>query len=517
MKVEANPSKPILIVDDEEQYLASVSIALRLAGYDNVFLCSDSRTVKGLLAASPYSLVLLDLNMPHRSGIEVLEDIRSVQADVPVIIVSASTSMEGAAAGAAGGVCDYLVKPVDRNNLLAAIRRALGGGRADPRKRLFKDILLADGFDHEDQPRPEEHWTNGLWLLEAAREEYRSLFNRLPIPYFLMSMDSRKIRYANQAFCAFFGSAGCDVPFFSLLDEPYRSQIEKELTDNHHVSGRLISGRTPMGERFTVVTTLRYSETEGYIHGSFIDVSAKQAAEEESALSRRMEALGRLAGGVAHDFSNILHIISGYASLLNDAPELPEEARSSVQQILRASRNGSDIAWQLLSIGKKKGPALMRIDLHGLIRDIEPMLGAMLGPTVSLESRLNAADPVIEAEPGQMEQVLLNLVINARDSMPDGGTIVLDTSTLAGSLKPNEILVLEVKDTGVGMKPGVKERIFEPFFTTKEDGTGLGLATVYGIVKSCGGRIEVDSEPGAGTAFRIFFIQGGPDKPDPRT
>jgi CheY-like chemotaxis protein len=344
------PKNPILIVDDEQQYLASVGIALRIAGFDNILLCSDSRTVKDLLMQQSFSLALLDMNMPHRSGIEILDDIRAVQPDLPVIVVTASTRLDNAALGAVKGVFEYLIKPVDRNILLASIRRALHCNKAGSEENLVKGKPLSSQFDHTDFLSSQEHWTNGLWLLEAAREEYRALFNKLPVPFFIMSSETRRIRYANQAFCAFFGVSDFDIPFFTLMDESDRAELERDLKASRPVSGRALAGRTPAGERFTIVATLQLLALEGYIYGSFIGISPKQALGEELSLSERMEALERMAGSIAHDFYNVLHVINGYANLLNDDPVLTLENRRCVHEIMAAVKNGSDIASQLLSI-----------------------------------------------------------------------------------------------------------------------------------------------------------------------
>ena len=348
--VNAFPKNPILIVDDEQQYLASVGIALRIAGFDNILLCSDSLAVKDLLMRQTFSLALLDMNMPHRSGIEILDDIRVVQPDLPVIVITASTRLDNAALGAVKGVFEYLIKPVDRNILLASIRRALRGNRAGSEQNLVKGKPLSDQFDHTDFLSSEEHWTNGLWLLEAAREEYRALFNKLPVPFFIMSLETRRIRFANQAFCGFFNVRDCDIPFFTFLEEADRAELELDLKEHRRVSGRMLAGRTPAGERFTIVVTLQLSELEGYIYGSFIGMSPKRARGEELSLSERMEALERMAGSIAHDFSNVLHVINGYANLLNNDPKLTSENRRCVNEIIAAAKTGSDIASQLLSI-----------------------------------------------------------------------------------------------------------------------------------------------------------------------
>lgn len=436
--------------------------------------------------------------MPHCTGLEILDDIRTIQPDLPVIVVTASPRLEDAALSALKGAFDYLIKPTDRDVLLTSIRRALNERKTRPDSISANDILLSDQFTRRKKP-------DCFWLLETSGKEYREIYDRLPVPYFILGADSFLLRYANQAFLAFFGMGDVDAPFFSFIDKSDRFGLEAELRVCKNISGRIVSGHTYCGDRFSIVVSFRTSETEGYIEGSFIDITAKKALEEESAFSRKMEALGRLAEGVAHDFSNILHLIYGYAGLLNDDQDLPIKSRNFIYEIKRAARKGIDIVLKLLSVAKNKRTSPVFIDMHEVVRDIEPMLQSMLGSSIILECRLNAAFPIVKADPGQMEQVLSNLIMNAKDAMPEEGNVRICTSSLAGASNAIDGFMLEVSDSGRGIRVENREKIFEPFFSTKEDGMGMGLAGVYAIVTGCGGRIEVDGESSAGSTFRLFF------------
>ena len=245
---------------------------------------------------------------------------------------------------------------------------------------------------------------------------------------------------------------------------------------------------------------------------------ALRVSGEQLRQSQKMEAVGRLAGGVAHDFNNLLTAILGYAELLGNRKELDSVSRQNVEMIQKAGRQAAAVTHQLLAFSRKQILQPRIIDLNTLVNDFEKILRRVIGENIELKTRANAANGRVRADPNQIEQVVLNLGVNARDAMlPRGGRItirtanvVLDTKTAtqqAPDLAAGSYVVLEVSDTGHGMSEEVKSRIFEPFYTTKGPGkgTGLGLATVYGVTKQSGGAIAVESAPGAGCTFRIYL------------
>ncbi|HUQ46392.1 MAG TPA: ATP-binding protein [Gemmatimonadaceae bacterium] len=246
------------------------------------------------------------------------------------------------------------------------------------------------------------------------------------------------------------------------------------------------------------------------------DLSQRRLLEEQLQQSQRMDAVGRLAGGVAHDFNNILTVIVSYGDLLLTEPDLPETMRAEVTQIRLAADRATELTRQLLAFSRKQVMNLVVLDLNAVIRDMHGMLGRVIREDVQLQTKLGAKVDAIRADRGQLEQILMNLAVNARDAMPDGGAMVIETANIdldadyvathSGAVTGPHV-VLSVSDTGQGMNATTRTRIFEPFFTTKGpgQGTGLGLATVYGIVKQSGGSIYVYSEPGQGTTFRLYF------------
>jgi PAS domain S-box-containing protein len=250
--------------------------------------------------------------------------------------------------------------------------------------------------------------------------------------------------------------------------------------------------------------------------GLLVDVTPQKRLEEQMRQASKLEAIGLLAGGVAHDFNNLLTVISGYAELLLGAAREGDPQREYVSEILRAAKRASELTNQLLAFGRRQVLAPKIISLNHVVQNCEKMLHRLIGEDIQLVTAYDHALSPIKADPAQIEQILLNLVVNSRDAMPHGGTLTIETAnrnldeTEIQSLPnatPGRYVALKVTDTGVGMPPEVLARIFEPFFTTKEigKGTGLGLSTVYGIVKQSEGHVVVQSEVGRGTTFTILF------------
>jgi nitrogen-specific signal transduction histidine kinase len=251
------------------------------------------------------------------------------------------------------------------------------------------------------------------------------------------------------------------------------------------------------------------------------DLTEIRQLEVQYRQSQKMEAIGRLAGGIAHDFNNILTAILGTSDLLIEALAPGSRARDDVEEIRRAGTRAAGLTRQLLVFSRQQVLQPHELDVNDIVRDADSMLRRLIGENIELRTTLAPDLGAVRADAGQLEQVIVNLTLNARDAMPRGGVVTIETANVEldkgyaeGHVpaQPGPYVLLAVSDTGVGMDAAVKARLFEPFFTTKEPGkgTGLGLATVYGIVKQNGGYIWAYSEPGHGATFKIYLPRAGP-------
>jgi signal transduction histidine kinase/CheY-like chemotaxis protein len=253
------------------------------------------------------------------------------------------------------------------------------------------------------------------------------------------------------------------------------------------------------------------------VGGTALEITETRRLEEQLAQAQKMEAIGQLAGGVAHDFNNLLTVINGYATLLMERVASPEDAKQ-LRSIAEAGERAAALTRQLLAFGRKQVLHPRDSDINAIIRKMESMVERLIPASIGIEVRLHPELRTVYVDPIQIEQVLLNLVVNARDAMPGGGRLVVETANTAldehyaathPGVEPGEYAVISVSDDGAGIAPEVQRSVFDPFFTTKAEGTGLGLATVYGIVKQSRGHIFLYSEPGEGTTFKLYFPATG--------
>ena len=369
--------------------------------------------------------------------------------------------------------------------------------------------------------------------LEAQRHRYLQLFDQAPFAY-LVTDGQGVVEEANQTAVRLLGIHPhfCSgKPFTTFLAGTDRNRF-RELLPRVREGAAAVEAEMTLRRRdgttfpgvLTAVRDLDGEQGKVRLRWAVRDVSEAKAAEEalrasEERLrhSQRMEAVGRLAGGIAHSFNNLLAAIAFQCELLCEQMEPVDPRRKHVDEIQKAGERAAALAHQLLAFGRRQVLQPRRLSLNGLLRDMEPMLRRLIGEHIRLEIRPAPAECEIHADLGQIEQVVLNLVVNARDAMLDGGSLRIATDEVevaagaagdpAGELPPGRYVRLTVADTGVGMEPEVVERLFEPFFTTKErgKGTGLGLATVHGIVHQTGGRIQAESVPGEGACFIVLL------------
>ncbi len=361
--------------------------------------------------------------------------------------------------------------------------------------------------------------------LIESEARYRNLFNSLTDAV-IVTDPERRIVDANPAFSAQFGFSLDEMrgqQTMALYVDPAEYEAFgaalATLQADHTVIRTLRlhrkTGEEFLGEVAAFQLKDRGGHLKGYV-GLVRDVSERGRLEERLRQSQKMEAIGRLAGGVAHDFNNLLTVIMGHGSLLLSSLRDHPTLYKSVEQIAKAGERATSLTHQLLAFSRKQILAPAVLDLNAIVRDMETMLKRLIGEDIRLETITDPNLGQVMADRGQIEQVIMNLGVNSRDAMPEGGTLTIETGNAVleedyalnrPGARPGEYVMLAFSDTGVGMDAETKAHLFEPFFTTKDrgKGTGLGLATVYGIVKQSTGYVWVYSEPGQGTTFKIYL------------
>jgi PAS domain S-box-containing protein len=399
---------------------------------------------------------------------------------------------------------------------------------------LQTEELEAQTTDLAEQTRAAE-----LAAAETTRQRrfLREVVDTIPAFVFAKDRDGR-FTFANRALAEAYGTTveqlvgRTDADFNARPDEVAafrRASLEVlESGRDIHIPEEVLTDASGT-ERWleTVKRPLAVVDHDGrqetQILGVATDITVRRRAEralreseERLRQGQRMEAVGRLAGGIAHDFNNVLTAIRSYSEFLLEDLDVRDPHRGDVEEINKAANRAAALTRQLLAFSRQQVLKPRALDLNATVGELAPMLGRLLGSDIRLETRLAPTLGVVLADPGQLEQVLVNLVVNARDAMPEGGALTVETGNVVldagdahrdATLTPGPYVMLAVSDTGIGMDRETKSRVFDPFFTTKDvgKGTGLGLATVYGIVKQSGGYVWVYSEPGQGTTFKIYL------------
>jgi PAS domain S-box-containing protein len=370
--------------------------------------------------------------------------------------------------------------------------------------------------------------------LISSQDRYRELFENANEVMYTHDLAGRltSLNKAGEALTGYSREEAMGMNMSALVAPEYRrlwrekldSQIGGEVKTTYELE---IVNKS--GARVSLETGTRLIFRVGRpvaVQGIARDVTERRRLEAHLLQSQKMEAIGRLAGGVAHDFNNMLTVITGFSQWMLD--ELPADSplRESASEILLAANRAASLTNQLLVFSRNQVIQPITVDLNSLVTQMDQMLRRLIGENIELVTKTYSDLGLIRGDPGQIEQVILNLAVNARDAMPRGGRLILETANVhipeedartQGDCIPGAYVMLAVSDSGSGIDEQIKAHIFEPFFTTKPQGkgTGLGLSTVYGIVKQDGGHIRVESEPGVGTVFRIYFPRVG-DRPLPQ-
>jgi two-component system cell cycle sensor histidine kinase/response regulator CckA len=507
----------LLMLEDNPSDAELVLHALRRAGYDPIAARVETeQDYREHLHPTP-EIILADFAMPQFDSLRALEIIQEYQLDIPFIIVSGTIGDERAVEVMHRGATDYLIK--DRLGRLGqAVTQALEQKHLREAKRRAEQALC------------------------ESESLLRNAFDYTNVAMVVIGLDYRFVR-ANGAFVEMFGFSQPEILKLSMSDlthpddlaesdallkallagESRYFQIEKRYV---HKDGHVLWGLANMsllhdaqGKPLHFVGQVQ-DITQRVAAGQALRESQEksQALEEQYRQSQKMEAVGQLAAGVAHDFNNLLTIILGYAQLFLGNLPPTDPGREPMGQILKAAERAAALTRQLLAFGRKQILSPVVLDLNSLLTELEKMLRRLIGADIELTTVFQSDLGRVKVDSGQVEQIIINLVVNACDAMPGGGRLTIHTDNTCLSelqvrqhaeLPPGPYALLAVTDTGSGMDEATKARVFEPFFTTKEvgKGTGLGLATVFGIIKQSGGFIEVDSVLGSGSTFRIYLPQ----------
>jgi PAS domain S-box-containing protein len=483
----------------------TVRHAARHAPYLHFDLAASARDVVERTAgpaAGGYDTLLLDYRLPDRSGLELLKDLRDEGVDLPVVVVSGPGDEEVAVQAFKLGASDCIIKTPGY---------------------LFRLPSALESVFHRAQLIREKA------ALRESEQRFRTLFDSVPVAILTRDPDGRCLS-ANARAAQLWDRSPLGKTLQELLPPELAAQWKAGdeqviLSGEENVVEETVP--TPTGPRLFLTRRTPMHDRAGRVTGilsSSLDITERKSLEAQLLQSQKMEAIGRLAGGVAHDFNNLLTVINGCASFLISSMPEDSEATELSQQILDAGERAAALTRQLLAFSRRQVLEPRNIDLNAVVAGMERLLERVIGEDISLETSMDPRLREVLADPIQVEQVIMNFAVNARDAMPRGGTLRISTANVtvavAGSdfhpVPPGEYVRLAAADSGVGMDPDTLAHIFEPFFTTKalDKGTGLGLSTVYGIVKQSGGHIRVGSEPGGGTVFEVFLpVAAGPVVP----
>jgi two-component system, cell cycle sensor histidine kinase and response regulator CckA len=502
----------IMVVEDEGIVAMDLQDSLNRLGYPGVEIISTGEEAMAKAAQSKPDLILMDIRLgPGMDGIDAAKGIGE-KLDIPIIYLTAYTDDKTIARAKQTEPFGYLVKPFMEKEVQTTIEMTLYKHSMEKKLRQREQWLAATLRSIGDgviATRPD-----GKVLFMNAEAERMTAWREADA----LEKNVRQILHivAPEEVCR------PESPFWTAME---RGQAV-EMPERTLVMAR--DGRVFPAEDSAAPILGRTGEINGVVI-VFRDVSGKaeaaealRQAEEENRHSRKLESLGRLAGGIAHDFNNLLAAINGFSELILSGMPGDDPYRPHVQEIRLAGERAASLTQRLLSFGRKQILIPRLLDLNVVVEGMAGMLARLLGANVKLETRLERDLPRIKSDAGQIDQVIMNLVVNARDAMPkEGGRIILGTGKAEAdrdSLEvhppdpgftgaPGRYVVLSVSDNGVGMDDKTKARIFEPFFTTKEQGrgTGLGLSMIYGFVKQSSGCVTVSSEPGKGSVFRVYF------------
>ncbi len=490
----------VLHLEDNHDYSALVSSKLAAEGLAAEVKCVDTREdFQAALDKGGYDLIIADFSLPDYDGISAMKLAQQKQPEIPILLVSGTIGEEAAIESLKAGAMDYVLKQWPER-LVPAVRRALREA-GERQSRLRAESALA-----RRESRFRALSENALDVVSVLDQQGNFTYNS-PSVERVLGYKPEELQGQNA---------------FALIHEEDLSAAQEEFRQTVEFPGMTRTAKFRVRHRdgtwrhFETICKSMLNEPEiaGVVVNSR-DVSERHRLEEQLWHSQKMEAIGQLAGGVAHDFNNILTVIQGHASMLRTA-SLSSPSSSSVDQIYLAAERAAGLTRQLLTFSRRQMMQPKILDLNGVVSNMTKMMGRLLGEDIALQFSYAPGQPSVRADEGMLQQILLNLAVNSRDAMPAGGKLGVEISVRElgeadmgkhPERRAGRYVRLSVSDTGSGIPADILPRIFEPFFTTKAvgKGTGLGLATVYGIVKQHQGWIEVESQVGQGTTFHIFL------------
>ena len=502
-------------MDDERQNRQLMEVMLSPEGFVVLTAASGEEALARVAKDAP-DLILLDIMMPDLDGYTVTARIKSQSAtkNIPIIMVTALADGDARLIGLSAGADDFLSKPVDRVELSVRVRN------------LLRLKAYGDYHDKYSQMLEGEVGLRTADLVESERL-YRSTFDAAPVGIVHVGLNGRWLR-VNQRLCELLGYSRHDLQsagvqgVVQIGEVPGEAEALNELaagTLERHVVDERRYRRQDGSTMWARVNVSVHRDTDGQAQ-HFIsvieDITETRTLEAQVRQANKMDAIGKLAAGVAHDFNNLLSVILSYSELLACDLKEGDPMRVELNEIHGAGLRAVALTRQLLAFSRQQVMQPKVVDLAEIVSGMKKMLARLIGEDVELISTCAPELGKVRVDPGQMEQVIMNLVVNARDAMPRGGELTIETTEVVldeasasehAGAKAGPHVMLAVSDTGSGLDRATQARIFEPFFTTKEQGkgTGLGLATVFGIVRQSGGTLCVDSEPGKGTTFKIYF------------